>query len=130
MYNSRCFPASPERGVDRICDREANHNRSATRASPDQSCPTPFLELTCFSGGQRHQLQYWYLARRLPRRLMAVYNIYHSLTSPPGPMNPGLIQALAPFDNLLTCSSSTSIPSPGPFIKSMKPPVTFQISGL
>lgn len=39
---------------------------------------------------------------------------YHSLTSPPGPMNPGEFQASASTLNLRTISSSTSIPSPGP----------------
>jgi hypothetical protein len=54
---------------------------------------------------------------------------YHSLTSPPGPIKPGLTQAFAPTLNLLTTSSSTSIPSPTPFIKSTYPSLTRQTSG-
>lgn len=54
---------------------------------------------------------------------------YHSLNSPPGPVNPGVSHAAASLLNLRTCSSSISIPKPGPLIRSMYPSLTFQTSG-
>lgn len=79
-----------------------------------------------------YAIERWIIIKVLIRKFsfsIHIYPSYHSLNSPPGPMKLGLTHALESLDRLLTCSSSTSMPSPGPGIRLMNPSVTFHTSG-